>query len=205
MSKGFNMIGWRMAFVCRPSEDRAGLRRREGQQRFGPVHGDPAGRRARPSSTPNWPTRIREKYRRRLQKLVAALKQGRLPGRRCRAAPISSTSQAPKACAEPELRQRGGSVAVPDHGAIGLLRAVGRRGAVPAVLGDLPRPRRRGRGRADGRDRRTAREAGIAVLINVPLLSGPAEKRTTEHYAPLPVLRALPERGWGWGQRYSPR
>ena len=44
MSKGFNMIGWRMGFVCRPSEDRAGLRRREGQQRLGPVHGHPKGR-----------------------------------------------------------------------------------------------------------------------------------------------------------------
>ena len=98
MSKGFNMIGWRMAFVCRPSEDRAGLRRRQGQLRFGPVHGDPAGGARRPWSIPEIGDRIREKYRRRLQKLVAALNkvgfQAKMP-----AAPTSSTSRRRRAAA----------------------------------------------------------------------------------------------------------
>jgi len=41
MSKGFNMIGWRMAFVAGipPSSE---LSRRERQLRFGTIHGDSA-------------------------------------------------------------------------------------------------------------------------------------------------------------------
>ena len=43
LSKGFNMIGWRIGFVAGHAEAGAGVRRRQGQLRFGPVHGDPAG------------------------------------------------------------------------------------------------------------------------------------------------------------------
>ena len=66
MSKGFHMIGWRLGWVC-GHEDRAGLCRREGQQRLGPVHGHPEGGRARPWTIRRSATAIREKYRRRLQ------------------------------------------------------------------------------------------------------------------------------------------
>ena len=68
--------GW----VCRPSEDGASVRRRQGQLRFGPVHGDPAGGARWRWSIRKSATATREKYRRRLQKLVAACEAGRLPG-----------------------------------------------------------------------------------------------------------------------------
>ena len=44
LSKGFDMIGWRIGWFCGHPPHRAGARRREGQQRLRPVHRHPEGR-----------------------------------------------------------------------------------------------------------------------------------------------------------------
>ena len=73
MSKGFDMIGWRIGWVCGNRADRAGVRRREGQQRLGPVHARSRRRPPRRSTIRRFPQRTRAKYQRRLEKLVATL------------------------------------------------------------------------------------------------------------------------------------
>ena len=96
MSKGFNMIGWRMGFVCRPSEDRAGVRRREGQLRFGAVHGHPAGSGHGPA-----PSRDRRAGAREVPS--PADEAGRCPARR-----PASTQPCPRGriSSTPRLRRR---------------------------------------------------------------------------------------------------
>src|SRR5262249_33651479 len=74
------------------------------------------------------------------------------------------------------LRQRRGGVAVPHHRAVGLLRAVGRRRAVPALLGDLPGRLRSSRGRADARNRRAARAARAEILTRKSRAKPPRRK-----------------------------
>src|SRR5258708_536131 len=74
MSKGFNMIGWRMAFVCghpRIVQAFADVKDNSDSGQFMAVQ--QAARVA--LEHPELGDKIREKYRRRLQKLVAALKQ----------------------------------------------------------------------------------------------------------------------------------
>jgi LL-diaminopimelate aminotransferase len=74
MSKGFNMIGWRMAFVCghpKIVQAFADVKDNCDSGQFMAVQ--QAARVA--LEHPEIGDRIREKYRRRLQKLVAALKQ----------------------------------------------------------------------------------------------------------------------------------
>jgi LL-diaminopimelate aminotransferase len=74
MSKGFNMIGWRMAFVCghaRIVQAFADVKDNCDSGQFMAIQ--QAARTA--LEHPEIADRIREKYRRRLQKLVAALKQ----------------------------------------------------------------------------------------------------------------------------------
>src|SRR5262245_30844577 len=85
----------------------------------------------------------------------------------------------------PHVRRRGGGVSVPDRGAVGLLRALGRRGAVPALFGDVP-GEDRGRGRrADERDGRTAGTAETGVL----------RSPTGDHGAePAPAFSSRPSR-----------
>ena len=72
----------------------------------------------------------------------------------------------------PDLRQRRGSVAVPDPRAVDLLRAVGRRRAVPALLGDLQREGRARRGWHHGRDGGAAEGDETPVLIGSRDLGG---------------------------------
>jgi LL-diaminopimelate aminotransferase len=74
MSKGFNMIGWRMAFVCghpKIVQAFADVKDNCDSGQFMAIQ--QAARAA--LEHPEIGDRIREKYRRRLQKLVAALKQ----------------------------------------------------------------------------------------------------------------------------------
>jgi LL-diaminopimelate aminotransferase len=74
MSKGFNMIGWRMAFVCghaRIVQAFADVKDNCDSGQFMAIQ--QAARTA--LEHPDIADRIREKYRRRLQKLVATLKQ----------------------------------------------------------------------------------------------------------------------------------
>jgi LL-diaminopimelate aminotransferase len=74
MSKGFNMIGWRMAFVCghpKIVQAFADVKDNCDSGQFMAIQ--QAARVA--LEHPELGDRIREKYRRRLDKLVAALKQ----------------------------------------------------------------------------------------------------------------------------------
>ena len=66
-----------------------------------------------------------------------------------------------------EFRRRRRGVEVPDRGAVGVLCAVGRCRTVSALLGDVPGQRRGGRGRPDGRNRRTPGPPPVAVLTLV--------------------------------------
>ena len=108
--------------------------------------------------------RCATKYRRRLKKLVAALKQGRLPVRRCRAARTSSTPRPRRRAGDRTFANAEEASQFLIHEQIGLLRAVGRRRRLPALLGDLPRQGRAGGRPADGRDRRAAEGDEPAVL-----------------------------------------
>ena len=146
----------------RPSEDRAGVRRREGQLRLGPVHGRSSRRRPRRCEHPEIGDRIREKYRRRLQKLVAALKQvgfqAKMPGgtyflyvRAPKAAAAATFANAEEA--SQFLIHEQSVCCVPWDDA----------GAVPALLGDVPGEGRGGGGRPDGGDGRAAGRAAAAV------------------------------------------
>ena len=142
MSKGFNMIGWRMAFVAghpKIVQAFADVKDNCDSGQFMAIQ--QAARAA--LEHPEIADGIREKYRRRLQKLVAALQQvgfqAKMPS-----GTYFLYVRAPKGCGGPLVRQRRGGVAVSHHGAIGLLRAVGRRGCVSALLGDVSGQRRGG-------------------------------------------------------------
>ena len=80
MSKGFNMIGWRMAFVAGHPKIVQAFADVKDNCDSGQFMADPAGGRARPWSTPRSATRIREKYRRRLHEARRRPERGRLPG-----------------------------------------------------------------------------------------------------------------------------
>ena len=75
MSKGFNMIGWRIGFVCGHPKIVQAYADVKDNSDSRPVHGDPAGRGRGAADTRRSPSDVRAKYRRRLEKLVAALKQ----------------------------------------------------------------------------------------------------------------------------------
>src|SRR6185295_12887329 len=98
MSKGFNMIGWRMAFVCghpKIVQAFADVKDNSDSGQFMAVQ--QAARAA--LEHPEIGDRIREKYRRRLEKLVKALKQvgfqAKMPG-----GTYFLYVKAPQACAE---------------------------------------------------------------------------------------------------------
>jgi len=115
MSKGWNMIGWRLGWFCGNQTDRPRAGRREGQLRLGPVHGHSAGG-GRGARRPEIPRRIRAKYRRRLEKLVATLRRCgfdcKMPGgsfflytRSPRRAAGGSNSQRPRRSASTSLTE----------------------------------------------------------------------------------------------------
>ena len=150
MSKGFNMIGWRMASW--PAIRRSC--RRSPTSRTTAIRAS-SWRSSRPRRWP-WSTRrsrdrIREKYRRRLQKLVAALNQvgfqAKMPS-----GTYFLYVQAPKACA-------GRTFANAEEASQFLIAEQSvccvpwdDAGAVPALLGDLPGPGRGGGGCLDAAD-----------------------------------------------------
>src|SRR5205085_924933 len=74
MSKGFNMIGWRLGFVCghpKIVQAYADVKDNSDSGQFMAIqHAAAAALR-----TPEIPVAVRAKYKRRLEKLVAALKQ----------------------------------------------------------------------------------------------------------------------------------
>lgn len=74
MSKGFDMIGWRLGFVCghpKIVQAYADVKDNSDSGQFMAIQ----QAAAKALRTPSIPERIRAKYRRRLEKLVAALKQ----------------------------------------------------------------------------------------------------------------------------------
>ena len=74
MSKGFNMIGWRLGFVCGNAtvvQAYADVKDNSDSGQFMAVQ----HAAAQALRTPEIPVAIRAKYQRRLEKLVAALKQ----------------------------------------------------------------------------------------------------------------------------------
>jgi LL-diaminopimelate aminotransferase len=98
MSKGFNMIGWRMAFVCgHPKIVQAFSDVKDNSDSGQFMAVQQAARAA--LEHPEIGDRIREKYRRRLQKLVVALNQvgfqAKMPG-----GTYFLYSRAPKSCGE---------------------------------------------------------------------------------------------------------
>ena len=162
MSKGFNMIGWRMAFVAgHPNivQAFADVKDNCDSGQFMAIQQAAAAALRHPEIADG----VREKYRRRLQKLVAAL------GKVGFAAKMPSGTYflyvpAPTGCdgrtfanaeeASQFLITEQSVCCVPWDDA----------GACPALLGDVPGPRR-GRGRRPhGRNGRAPRPAAAAVL-----------------------------------------
>jgi LL-diaminopimelate aminotransferase len=115
MSKGFDMIGWRLGFVCghpKIVQAFADVKDNSDSGQFMAIQ----HAAAKALRTPEIPERIRAKYRRRLEKLVAALKQAGFSAP-CRAGRTSSTRR-PRRGGRSLVRQRRGGVAVPDPRAI---------------------------------------------------------------------------------------
>ena len=155
LSKGWNMIGWRMGWVCgheRIVRALADVKDNCDSGQFIAIQKAAAAA----LDDPEIPRRTRAKYRRRLEKLVAAL--GRC-GFDCRMPGGSYFLYTP----QPQGHGRRAAVShgrslqpIPDRRALDLHGALGRRRGVSAVLGHLRSGRRGGRRRPDGRDRAAA-------------------------------------------------
>ncbi len=78
MSKGFNMIGWRLGFVCGHAKIVQAYADVKDNSDSGPVHGGPARRGAGAPDAGDPVSRCGRNTSAGLEKLVAALKQGRL-------------------------------------------------------------------------------------------------------------------------------
>ena len=126
---------------------------------------------------------IREKYRRRLQKLVAALKQGRLPGEDAGRHLFPLRAGARRAAASRTFANAEEASQFLIHEQIGLLRAVGRRRRVPALLRDLPRQGRSGRRRPDGRDGRSVEGDGAQVRVSAEFVGTSPFRRSASSTA----------------------
>ena len=162
MSKGFNMIGWRMAFVAGHPKIVQAFADVKDNCDSGQFMAVQQSARAALEHPEIWQA-TRTKYRRRSEKLVAALKkvgfQAKMPS-----GTYFLYVAAPKKLPRPHLRQRGGSIAVSHHRTIGVLRSVGRRRSVPALFRDVPGADGGGGGCADERDGGAVGSVGVAVL-----------------------------------------
>ncbi len=163
MSKGFNMIGWRMAFVCghpKIVQAFADVKDNSDSGQFMAIQ--QAARAA--LEHPELADRIREKYRRRLRKLVAALNkvgfQAKMPG-----GTYFLYVRVAEGLRRQGIRQRRRGLAVPDSGAVGHLRALGQRRGVFALLGDVSGQGRGGGRSADDGDGGKVGTITVAVLI----------------------------------------
>ena len=174
MSKAFDMIGWRIGWVC-------------GNERIVSAYGNVkdnfdsgqfiAIQKAAIAGLddPEIPNRTRTKYKRRLEKLVATL--GRC-GFKCKMpggtyflyAPSPKAFANGKARRRPHrFRKRRSRQPIPDHRAIDLHRPLGRRRPLPPLQRHLRSRRRKSRRRPHGRNRSAAQEHSAGVLERDPL------------------------------------
>ena len=150
LSKGWNMIGWRMGWVCgneRIVRAFADVKDNCDSGQFIAIQKAAAAA----LDDEEIPRRTREKYHRRLKKLVAVL--GRC-GFRCDAGRLifSLHAQPQGRGRRPAIRDGRGGRPISDHRALDLHGSLGRRGRIPATVGHLRGGRRGGRRRPDGRD-----------------------------------------------------
>ena len=151
LSKGWNMIGWRIGWVCGNAKIVRAYRRRQGQLRFRPVHRRPKGGR-RGAGRPRDPRGMtRQKYFRRLNKLVDALSEC---GFQCKTPggvlfPLYEEPQGSRR--RTGFRNSGRRRPVFHHRTFHLHRPLGRRRRLPPLLRHLPGPRRSGRRRPHDR------------------------------------------------------
>ncbi len=168
LSKGFDMIGWRIGWVCgheRIVRAFADMKDNCDSGQFIAIQkaaaaalDDPEIPRARGPSTAGgwrswWP--------------CSALRLP-VPDARRDVLPLHAVAQElcqrrPRRLGR-QFRERRGGQPVPDHRAIDLHRALGRRRRVPAVQRHVRSGRRRGGRRADGRNRIAAQEYPAGVL-----------------------------------------
>ena len=151
LSKGWNMIGWRMGWICgnaRIVRAVADVKDNCDSGQFIAIQKAAAAA----LDDPEIPRRTREKYRRRLQKLVAALRAAASTAT-CPAAPISSTPAAPRDHQRPAVSHGRPFQPVPHRRALDLHRPLGRRRPASAIFRHLRSGPRSGRGRPDGRRR----------------------------------------------------
>ena len=163
MSKGFHMIGWRLGFVCgheRIVQAFADVKDNSDSGQFIAIQ--KAGAAALDNEA--IPGQVRAKYRRRLEKLVATLKRAgfecRMPG-----GTYFLYTPSPRGPGRRHaLRHGRGGQSVPDHRALDLHRALGRRRRVSAFFGHIRSSRRGGRRRTDARNRIAAEKNPAGVL-----------------------------------------
>ena len=132
MSKGFNMIGWRMAFVAGHPKIVQAFADVKDNCDSGQFMAMQQAARAALEHPGHRRRRCARSIAAGSQKLVAALKQVGFQAKMPSGTYFLYVAGA-EGLRRPDLRQRGGGVAVPHHGAIGLLRAVGRRRARSCV------------------------------------------------------------------------
>ena len=165
LSKGFDMIGWRIGWVCgheRIVRAFADVKDNSDCGQFGAIqNAAPLRARRRRDSRP---------HAHEVQ--AAAGKAGRHAQRaaafsaRCRAARTSSTRRAPRGLADgTKFETAEAASQYLHHAALDRHGAVGRRRAVPAVQRHLRSGRRSGRRRPDGRDRGPTQAVPAGVLV----------------------------------------
>ena len=163
LSKGWNMIGWRMGWVCgHPLLVRALADVKDNCDSGQFIAIQKAAAAA--LDDPEIPRRTRAKYRRRLGKLVAVLRPVRLRLPHAGRVVFPLYPQPEGHCRRPRIPYGGSLRPIPDRRALDLHGAVGRRRAVLAVLGHLRSGRRGRRRRPDGRNRATAEADRAGVL-----------------------------------------
>ena len=151
LSKGWNMIGWRMGWVCgheRIVRALADVKDNCDSGQFIAIQKAAAAA----LDDPEIPRQPARNIGRRLQKLVATLRRCgfdcRMPG-----GTYFLYTPSPKGMAGGvRFATAEAASPVPDHRALDLHGALGRRRRLPAVLGHLRGGRRGGRRRPDGRD-----------------------------------------------------
>ena len=162
MSKGWNMIGWRLGWFCgneRIVRALADVKDNCDSGQFIAIQKAAAAA----LDDAEIPRRVRAKYRRRLEKLVATLGRCgfdcRMPG-----GSFFLYTPSPRGRGRAAIRQCRGLQPISHQRAFDLHRAVGRRRTVSAVLRDLRSRRRSRRGRPDGGDRAAAEANRAGVL-----------------------------------------